>query len=73
MGNVIERRLRALSEAARRSADAAADDREARNTALADADAQGWGLREIARASGMSVAHVQRVVLAAAADRQSAS
>jgi len=65
-----EQRLARLAEAARRSAQAAADDRAARDEAIAEADELGMAVREIARCTTMAVSHVQRIVAAKAAERQ---
>lgn len=59
----ISVRLKRLADAARASQQAAEDDREARNTAIGEADAAGWPLREISRWTGMSPSHVQRIVI----------
>jgi len=66
----LAQRLARLAEAARRTSQAAADDREARDEAIADADELGMGIREIARHTNMVVSHVQRIVAAKAAERQ---
>lgn len=63
-------RLRRLADASRRSAQAAADDREARDKAIGDADEEGMGIREISRHTNMVVSHVQRIVAAQTAERQ---
>lgn len=63
-------RLARLAEAARVSARTAADDRKARDDAIEDADLGGMSMREIARHTGLSPGHVQRVVLARTQARQ---
>jgi hypothetical protein len=67
---VTVERLRRLSKAAKEAKELADDAREARDRAIAQADDEGWGLREIARAIEMSVSHTQRVVVDATARRQ---
>ena len=66
-------RLRRLSGAAKASAQLAADDRQARDQAIAEADDAGMKLRQISRETGMSVSHVQRVVLAETLRRQNSA
>lgn len=66
-------RLRTLSAAARRSHQLAEDDRLARDGAIGEADSEGWQLREIARETGLSVGHVQRIVVAATVEAQQAA
>ena len=66
-------RLTALAERARMSAEAADDDRTKRNVAIVEADDAGTAIKEIARVAGMSPAHVQRILIAATADRQAAA
>jgi len=68
MGNSRDR-VAALSAAARASAAIAADDRTARDAAIVEMDRDEYTLPEIATAAGMSVSHVQRIVVAAAAAR----
>lgn len=63
-------RLARLTQRARMSAEAAQDDRTKRNVAIVEADDAGVGIKEIARVAGMSPAHVQRILIAATADRQ---
>lgn len=63
-------RLSRLARAAKESAQVAKDDRAARDAAIEEADAEGWGLAPIARAVEMSVGHVQRIVVGATARRQ---
>lgn len=63
-------RLRRLAAAVRASDQVTQGDRAARDAAIGEADDAGWGLAEIARETGMSVAHVQRIVMARTAERQ---
>jgi hypothetical protein len=56
-------RLERLADRARASEDAAKDDRAARDTAIWEADADGAGLRELAKIARLSVTQVQRIVL----------
>ena len=70
MGTAITERLRKLSAAAKVSAQTAKDDREARNAEIGQADRQGYPIREIARITEMSPAHIQRIVLDQVADDQ---
>lgn len=63
-------RLRRLAAAARESDKVAATDRQARDAEIEEADQQGWGIREIARATGLSPGHVQRIVTTRTAARQ---
>jgi Mor family transcriptional regulator len=65
-------RLRRLSHAAKESTRVAEGDRAARDRAIEEADAEGWGLVEIARAVEMSTSHVQRIVVKTTARRQHA-
>ena len=68
--NAWRERLTKLSERARLSAEAADDDRVKRNQAIVEADDAGVAIKEIARVAAMSPAHVQRILIAATADRQ---
>lgn len=63
-------RLARLAAAARATAKTHADDREARDTEIEAADRDGMGLREIARATGLSPGQVQRIVAQRTARRQ---
>ena len=63
-------RLRRLAAAVRASAQVTQDDRAARDAAIGEADDAGWKFAEIARETGMSVAHVQRIVVARTAEQQ---
>lgn len=65
-----ERVIRRLADAARESARIAGEDREARDAAIAQGDQDGLGLRHLARISGLSVSHVQRIIVMATATRQ---
>lgn len=71
MENLTER-VRRLTSAAREAADSHASAREARDAAIMEADDQGWGLRQIARAAGISLSHTQRIVVEQTARRQDA-
>jgi DNA-directed RNA polymerase specialized sigma24 family protein len=66
-------RLQRLGAAANRAADAAADARDARDNAIMEADAEGWGLREIGRAVGLSYPQVMRILAARTAQLQAAA
>jgi DNA invertase Pin-like site-specific DNA recombinase len=68
----LTERLRRLTNAAREAADAHAAAREARDAAIMTADDEGMKLREIARGSGLSLSHVQRIVVEQTARRQDA-
>jgi hypothetical protein len=59
-----------LSSASRRIDDAARAARERRDGALAEADAEGGGIREIAKLSELSPAQVNRILGAATAEQQ---
>lgn len=63
-------RIARTSTAARRSAEAAASDRDKRNAAIAEGDAEGAGINELARISGLSPSHIERVLAADTAERQ---
>lgn len=66
-------KLRRLADAARASAEVAADDREARDRAIEDADAvERLSVREIARATGLDPTHVSRILTRRIAARQAA-
>lgn len=67
---VTAERLHRLSAAAKASAALAEDDRRTRDAAIHEADVDGWGLRQIARACEMSLSHTQRIVVRETADRQ---
>lgn len=73
MRGITAERLRVLAASARESATVAEDDRKARNAAIAEADREGWKLREISKATGLAVSHVQRIVVDATADAQAAA
>ena len=70
MDGKVAERLRRLSLGARESAQVAQEDRQARDLAIEEADSEGWGLREIARACQLSVSQVQRIVVTTTARRQ---
>lgn len=52
------------------SAQLAADDREARDRAIEDADLERLSVREIARATGLDPTHVSRILTKRIAERQ---
>lgn len=66
-------RLRRLGEAARASEKLAEEDREARNRAIEEAEAEGWSNRDIARWVGMSPSTVHGIIVARVAARQAAA
>lgn len=66
----LEERLRRTAAAALASEDQAADDRDARNSTIEEADMAGLGIREIARLTGLTATHVQRIVVNQTAIRQ---
>ena len=68
----LREKLRRLGEAARISEEVAADDREARDTAIEEADLAGLGIRQIATDTGMSPGRVARIVVNRTAARQAA-
>jgi hypothetical protein len=63
IAEVSAERLRRLTEAARESAAAAADDREARDLAISDAEQAKWSTNRIHRETGLSLGHVSRILL----------
>lgn len=63
-------RLARLAAAARLSGQLAADEREARDAAIEEADQAGVKIREIARQTQLSPGHVQRIILQRTAARQ---
>lgn len=63
-------RLRRLAAAARTSRDVYRTDVEARDAEIEQADVEGMGTREIARAAELSPGHVQRIIAARTAERQ---
>jgi hypothetical protein len=69
----LEERLRRLAAAAKASEEQAHDDRDARNLVVEEADASGMGIRQIARATGLTPTHVQRIIVRMTADRQAAA
>jgi AraC-like DNA-binding protein len=72
MTRQVEERLVRLARAAEASKDAAKADQEARDAAIAEADAAGLGLREMARLTGLSPTQVQRILIRETAARQHA-
>ena len=66
----LEDRLQRTAAATRASEDQARDDRDARNSVIEEADLAGIGIREIARLTGLTPTHVQRIVLRLTATRQ---
>jgi len=66
----LEERLRRTANAALASEDQAADDRDARNRTIEEADLAGIGIREIARLTGLTPTHVQRIIVQRTATRQ---
>jgi hypothetical protein len=66
----LEERLRRTASAALISEDQAADDRDARNRTIEEADLAGVGIREIARLTGLTATHVQRIIVQRTAIRQ---
>ena len=64
------KRLQRLSTAAKTSAALADDARVARNTAIIEADDEGCSIKSIARECEMSAGHMQRILIAATAERQ---
>lgn len=63
-------RLRRLAAAVRASEATAADDRDARDTEIEEADQERMGIREIARATDLSPSQVMRIVARRTAARQ---
>ena len=66
----LEERLGRTANAALASEDQAADDRDARNRTIEEADLAGIGIREIARLTGLTATHVQRIIVQRTAIRQ---
>lgn len=66
----MREKLGRLGRAAAAAEDWAADAREARDQAIEQADLDGWSVREIADASGLSRPRVHQVVIARTAARQ---
>jgi len=66
----LEERLRRTASSALISEDQAADDRDARNRTIEEADLAGIGIREIARLTGLTATHVQRIIVQRTAIRQ---
>jgi len=67
-------RLAALAEAARQTAKVAAEDREARNREIEEADAvDRMPLRTISRATGLAVSQVSKITAERTARRQAAA
>lgn len=67
---ITAERLRRLTDAAREAAQSAADYREARDQAIQEAEEGGWSLNRIHRETGLSLGHVQRIVIRMTARRQ---
>jgi transposase len=65
-----QERLRRLGAAAKASDDLAANDREARDAEIEQADADGLSTREISKAVGMSASRIHAIVLKRTAARQ---
>jgi hypothetical protein len=63
-------KLGRLADAARTSAQLAADDRESRDRAIEDADLEHLSVREIARATRLDPTHVSRILTRRIAERQ---
>jgi FixJ family two-component response regulator len=63
-------RRRVLAAAARESRRHYLDDIEARDAEIMAADADGVGVREIARDMDLAPGHVQKIIVARAAERQ---
>jgi len=63
-----EERLARLAEAARRSSEAAADDRAALYAAMSQAENEGMTIGRIARATGMARSYVHKRVVEAASE-----
>lgn len=72
MSSTLER-LRRLSAVVAAAQDDTRDAITARNTAIADADAEGHPVRAIAAAAGISYGQVQRVVIELTEQRQAAA
>lgn len=69
MQTVIER-ARRLATTARRSDDLAAGDRINRDAAIEECELAGYSVREIAAATGLSIARVQGIIVERHAVRQ---
>lgn len=67
---ITAQRLRVLAEGARACEEQWDAAREARDRALLEADDAGWKIRQIARETGMSPSHVQRIIADQTALRQ---
>lgn len=65
-----EVRLRRLATATGRAVDAADEERGRRNREIDAAAAEGWGVREIARATQLAPQTIEQVLMAAEAARQ---
>lgn len=65
-------RLKRLADSARASAEQAADDRAARDAAIMEADRDGVAVRAIARAAGISMGHISKILAAQTALEQQA-
>ena len=73
MDSAQRERTRRLAEVSAESKASVHATLEARDEAIADADAAGVPLREIARATGLSVSHVHRIVTRKLEERQEAA
>jgi hypothetical protein len=65
-------RLQRLAAAVRLSEDLAAADREARDAEIEAAELEGFGIRDIARATGLAPSRIQAIVIRRTAARQAA-
>lgn len=63
-------RLARLASQAKRSQERFRTDVAIRDDAIGEADAAGFGVREIARATELTPAHVHRIIIAKTIDRQ---
>ncbi len=68
--DVIGTQLRRTSQACRNAKDHYTDEREARDQRIEEAEQAGWSLRRIARETGLSPGHVERIIAARTAARQ---
>lgn len=66
----LRERLRRLGAAARLSEEVAADDREARDAVIEEADLAGLGVRQIAKDVDLSPGRAQAIITARTAVRQ---
>jgi lambda repressor-like predicted transcriptional regulator len=70
MRTVFLLKVRRTAIAARNSEELAAGDREARDDAIEQAQAEGFSVREIATQAGMSASRIQAIVIDRTAARQ---